>query len=210
MKDVDAIFESLFGKSRKKTDLQHLKYFKLYPKMVKRWVEDAKTAPGYFDKDGNWQSVRVSNDYRKEQPSITRDATVGLPQRKDLPEDLAGQYRFGLTEADLANASGKVKDVLSFRWANQKEITAFRAHKMRAKFGRDVMDTGSSEVQVSMMTVRVRALTEHMRANPKDKRTKRALTSLVCQRQRLMKYMKRTDVAKYYEVITSLGLRDMV
>lgn len=61
-----------------------------------------------------------------------------------------------------------------------------------------------------MMTVRIRALTEHMKTHRKDKRTKRALTMLVSQRQKLMKYLKRTDVKKYFHVLQELGLRDTV
>jgi small subunit ribosomal protein S15 len=59
------------------------------------------------------------------------------------------------------------------------------------------------------MTVRIRALTEHMIANHKDKRTKRALTTLVSRRTRMMKYLKKRDVAQYYDVLTALNLRDI-
>lgn len=120
-KDVDAIFESLFGKSRKHTDLNQLKYFRLYPEQVRKWIEDAKTPVGLFTKDGDWMAVRVLERDKLSKP--TRDATLFLPQRKEVPADLKGKYRFGLTEEQLATAPAKVKDVLSFRWARQKEIT---------------------------------------------------------------------------------------
>lgn len=192
MKDVDAIFESLFGKSRKRTDLSQLKYFRLYPREVRKWIADAKTPLGVYNRFGKWETVRVLD--KDKVPSLTRDATLFLPQRKEIPEDLVGKYRFGVKEEELANAPAKVKDVLSFRWARQKEITAFRASEMRRKFALSEVDVGSSAVQVSMMTVRIRALTEHMRVHRKDKRTKRALAELVSRRQKMMKYLKRTDV----------------
>jgi small subunit ribosomal protein S15 len=209
VRDVDAIFESLFGKSRKKTDLSALKYFKLYPKPVRKWVEDAKTPLGRFNREGKWVTATVSNVYQPEEKSSTRNAAHGLPLRRELPPDLVGAYRFGLTEADVGTAPEKVKEVLSFRWANQWEINAYRAQQIAKKFERSPMDCGSSEVQVARMTVRVRALTEHMRANHKDKRTKRALSALVSQRTSLMRYLKRQNVEKYYHVLTALNLKDV-
>ena len=205
---MDAIFQSLFGKSRQKTDLEALKFFRLYPKPVRKWVKDAKTPPGRFDRNG--QGVEVPNTvYQSEEKSITRDATVGLPFRRELPADLVGKYRFGLTSAELADVPDKVKDVLSFKWASQKEINTLRANEAAAAFARAPMDTGSSEVQVARMTVRIRALTEHMNAHHKDKRTKRALITLVSQRSAMMKYLKRQSVEKYYKVLTTLNLRDI-
>lgn len=87
---------------------------------------------------------------------------------------------------------------------------SFRAHEYRRQFALNEMDVGSSGVQVGMMTARIRALTEHMRAHAKDKRTKRALTMLVHKRQKHLRYLKRTDVARYYQVVTALNLRDTV
>jgi small subunit ribosomal protein S15 len=209
VRDVDAIFESLFGKSRKKTDMSALKYFKLYPKPVRKWVEDAKTPLGKFNRNGEWVTATASNVYQPEEKSSTRNAAHGLPLRRELPPDLVGAFRFGLTEAEVGTAPEKVREVLSFRWANQWEINAYRARQIAKKFERSPMDCGSSEVQVARMTVRVRALTEHMRANHKDKRTKRALSALVSHRTALMRYLKRQNVEKYYHVLTSLNLKDV-
>jgi hypothetical protein len=92
----------------------------LYPKQARSWIEDAKTPGGVYDRFGNWEPEKTTNVYRKDQPNLTRDATRGIPYRKELPTDLVGKYRFGVTEAELTNAPPKVKDLLSFRWANQK------------------------------------------------------------------------------------------
>jgi small subunit ribosomal protein S15 len=209
VRDVDAIFESLFGKSRQKTDLDALKFFRLYPKSVQTWVLDAKTPQGRFDREGAWVEL-PSTVYQIEEKSITREATKGLPFRRELPEDLVGHYRFGVTQSDMADAPQKLKEVLSFKWAQQSEITAFRMRQAAKKFERDQMDCGSSEVQVARMTVRIRALTEHMHAHHKDKKTKRCLITLVSQRTAMMKYLKRKDVEKYYHVLTTLNLRDVL
>ncbi len=209
-KDVDAIYDSLFGKARVKTDLEAVKYMLLFPRRVRTWIVDAKSEPGWFTEDGEFEPAPPTpNVFQLEEKSITRNATKGLPFRRELPEDLRGHYRFGLTPEEVASAPEKVKDILSFRWATQPEINSFRAKQLAKKFERSPMDTGSSEVQVARMTVRIRALTEHMIANHKDKRTKRALNTLVSRRSALMKYLKRQSVSKYYDVITELNLRDI-
>lgn len=210
-KDVDAIFESLFGTARKRTSLEQLRFFPLYPRPVRRWVEDAKTRPGRFTTTGEWEEVE-SAAFQKDVPNLTRNAASdGIAFRRELPDDLVGKYRFGLRSEDVPpDAPPRVKDLLSFRWANQHEINTFRAKELAKRFERSPMDTGSSEVQVARMTVRIRALTEHMRAHHKDKKTKRALAALVSRRSALMRYLKRDNVEKYFQVITHLNLRDLV
>lgn len=69
-------------------------------------------------------------------------------------------------------------------------------------------DTGSSEVQVSLMTSRIQHLTEHFKVNKKDFHSRRGLQTLVNKRRKLLKYLKRTDHGRYSTLIQSLGLRD--
>jgi small subunit ribosomal protein S15 len=69
-------------------------------------------------------------------------------------------------------------------------------------------DTGSSEVQVSIMTSRIKYLTEHFKSNKKDFHSRRGLQALVNKRRKLLKYLKRTDTARYSSLIKKLGLRD--
>ena len=68
-------------------------------------------------------------------------------------------------------------------------------------------DTGSTEVQVAILTERINQLTEHMRANRHDYHTQRGLLKLVGQRRRLLAYLSREDVGRYHSLITRLGLR---
>jgi len=68
-------------------------------------------------------------------------------------------------------------------------------------------DTGSSGVQIAILTSQILKLTEHMKANHKDYRTKRSLHIMVSQRQKHLKYLKRTAPEKYREVIKKLKLR---
>jgi small subunit ribosomal protein S15 len=68
-------------------------------------------------------------------------------------------------------------------------------------------DTGSSEVQIALLTEKIRQLTNHCQANPKDFSTKRGLLKLVCSRRRFLSYLEQKDAAKYREIIKRLGLR---
>jgi len=68
-------------------------------------------------------------------------------------------------------------------------------------------DTGSTDVQVAILTERIRQLTEHMRANRKDHHSQRGLIMLVGQRRRLLRYLSRNEPARYKALIATLGLR---
>ena len=68
-------------------------------------------------------------------------------------------------------------------------------------------DTGSTEVQVALLTERINRLTEHMTANRHDYHTQRGLLKLVGQRRRLLAYLRREDVDRYRSLIAKLGLR---
>ena len=68
-------------------------------------------------------------------------------------------------------------------------------------------DTGSTEVQVALLTERINQLTRHMSLNGHDFNSKRSLLKLVGQRRRLLAYLNREDVERYRKLIKSLGLR---
>ena len=74
-------------------------------------------------------------------------------------------------------------------------------------FQRKENDTGSSEVQIALWTVRINDLTPHFKANLKDHHSRRGLLKMVSQRRRLLSYLRRTDAETYRNVITRLGLR---
>lgn len=75
------------------------------------------------------------------------------------------------------------------------------------KFARKEKDTGSTEVQVALLTERINQLTGHMAANRKDNATQRGLMKLVGQRRSLLAYLSREDVSRYNQLIARLGLR---
>ena len=68
-------------------------------------------------------------------------------------------------------------------------------------------DTGSSQVQVAVLTERINYLTEHFRAHKKDHHSRRGLLRMVGKRRRHLDYLKRTDVETYRKIIADLGLR---
>ncbi|MED5369863.1 MAG: 30S ribosomal protein S15 [Myxococcota bacterium] len=68
-------------------------------------------------------------------------------------------------------------------------------------------DTGSPEVQIALLTARIRQLTEHFRDHKQDNHSRRGLLKLVGQRRRLQRYLKNKDEARYAELIKRLGLR---
>ncbi|GGI84098.1 30S ribosomal protein S15 [Legionella impletisoli] len=76
------------------------------------------------------------------------------------------------------------------------------------EFKRADQDTGSSEVQVSIMTSRINYLTEHFKTHKKDFHSRRGLQALVNKRRKLLKYLKRNDAERYSTLIKKLGLRD--
>ena len=75
------------------------------------------------------------------------------------------------------------------------------------KYARKEKDTGSTEVQVAILTERIKQLTGHMAANRKDNATQRGLMKLVGQRRKLLAYLSREDVGRYNQLISRLGLR---
>lgn len=79
--------------------------------------------------------------------------------------------------------------------------------KIVAEYGRDGKDTGSTEVQVALITTRIVQLTEHFAAHKQDNHSRRGLIRLVNQRRKLLDYLKRKDIARYQALIGKLGLR---
>jgi small subunit ribosomal protein S15 len=75
------------------------------------------------------------------------------------------------------------------------------------KFRKHETDTGSPEVQIGLLSERIRHLTEHFKIHMKDHHSRRGLLMLVSQRRRLLDYLRSRDVARYRTLITELGIR---
>lgn len=86
-------------------------------------------------------------------------------------------------------------------------ITKERKQEVIRDYKRDEKDTGSPEVQVAILTTRINALTEHMRAHDKDYASRRGLLALVGQRRRLLDYLRKSDAQRYLALIQRLNIR---
>lgn len=76
-----------------------------------------------------------------------------------------------------------------------------------AEYGSTDGDTGSAEVQIALLSQRIRDLTEHLKIHKHDHHSRRGLLLLVGQRRRLLNYLAKTDISRYRSVIERLGLR---
>ncbi|MDR1110868.1 MAG: 30S ribosomal protein S15 [Deltaproteobacteria bacterium] len=86
-------------------------------------------------------------------------------------------------------------------------ITPEKTVELIGTFRQHETDTGSTEVQVALLTERIVNLTEHFKTHHKDHTSRRGLLKLVGQRRRLLSYLKRQDIGRYRVLIGKLGLR---
>lgn len=86
-------------------------------------------------------------------------------------------------------------------------ITQTKKQELIKKFGRGKEDTGSTEVQVAVLSERITNLTTHFKTNAKDHHSRRGLLLLVSRRRSLLDYLKKTDADRYESLVKKLGLR---
>ena len=86
-------------------------------------------------------------------------------------------------------------------------ITKEKTQELITSFGKNTADTGNAQVQVALLTERIKNLTEHIKVNKKDRHSTLGLTKMVSQRKRLLAYCSKTNLSAYRELIKSLGLR---
>lgn len=75
------------------------------------------------------------------------------------------------------------------------------------KFAQSANDTGSAQVQIALLTSRIKELTEHLKANPKDNHSRRGLLQLVGKRKAFLKYLEKQDIEAYRAIKTQLEIR---
>ncbi len=86
-------------------------------------------------------------------------------------------------------------------------LTVEDKREIVGRFGKSDTDTGSTEVQVALLTARINELTDHLRTHSKDHHSRRGLLMLVGKRRRLLNYLRRSDLDRYRSLIGELGLR---
>eukprot|EP00244_Chara_vulgaris_P001860 TRINITY_DN1308_c0_g1_i3.p1 TRINITY_DN1308_c0_g1~~TRINITY_DN1308_c0_g1_i3.p1 ORF type:complete len:206 (+),score=47.07 TRINITY_DN1308_c0_g1_i3:159-776(+) len=132
---------------------------------------------------------------------------------------LPNAARFGFSAAigddRLAGfgATAAPKDALLEQYLSPINATAQEKHKMgiskvRKDFERRAGDTGSSEVQVALLTYKIKYMTEHLKTHRKDFASRKGLEGMLSKRKRLLHYLRRKDGDMYAQVIGQLGLKD--
>ncbi len=86
-------------------------------------------------------------------------------------------------------------------------LTREQTQDVIRKYGKGDADTGSTEVQVALLTAQIESLSQHLQAHMKDHHGRRGLLKMVGQRKRLLSYLEKNDYEGYKELIQSLGLR---
>jgi len=86
-------------------------------------------------------------------------------------------------------------------------MTKERKQEIINTYKRDEKDTGSSEVQIALLTERINELTEHLKIHKKDNHSRRGLLKMVGARRSLLKYLSDKDVQRYRDIVEKLGLR---
>ena len=86
-------------------------------------------------------------------------------------------------------------------------MTAERKQEIINQYRRDEKDTGSSEVQIALLTERINELTEHLKVHKKDNHSRRGLLKMVGKRRNLLNYLAKKDENAYKEIVAKLGLR---
>ncbi len=94
--------------------------------------------------------------------------------------------------------------------ADKLSITKERTAELIAEYGNGPADSGNVEVQVAILTERIRNLTEHLKVHKKDNHTRRGLMKLIGKRRGLLKYIKKRDIDQYRALVKRLGIRDNI
>ncbi len=118
------------------------------------------------------------------------------------PHPVMPQLRANVQDARWRITRKERVDTMTISKAQKAEIVK--------EYGKDETDTGSTKVQIALLTARIKDLTGHMQRNPKDHHTRRGLLMLVGRRRRLLVYLKKQDINEYRELIAKLGIRDNI
>ena len=128
-----------------------------------------------------------------------------MPTQREAHSTHARPKR-GVHENGAARPVGKVEASMANKFSISKERTA----ELIKEFGKADGDSGSPEVQVAILSERIRNLTEHLKVHKKDNHTRRGLMMLIGKRRGLLKYIKNRDIEAYRVLIKKLGIRDNI
>lgn len=138
--------------------------------------------------------------YNRQAARAAASFLVGMRHR--LPTRIGAT---GPVWALIAPRRGKVAIV-----ADKLSITKERTAELVAEFGKGEGDSGSAEVQIAILSERIRNLTEHLKVHKKDNHSRRGLMKLIGRRRGLLKYVKKRNIEEYRALIKKLGIRDNI
>jgi small subunit ribosomal protein S15 len=196
--------------------LRELKYWALYPKRVREWVMFTKSTRGYYNQWGRWVPTEdLTQDKKAVDPELEEEnwmkwQKVFEEEQKSLPEHLRNKYRFGIKPDEIEKCHPKIKHLFSMTHASIGEKSKSLNADYIESFKKHASDTGSSQIQVATLTLKIRNMMEHLRKHTSDKHKIRVLQKFVARRRSLMKHLKRNDVETYYRVLLELKLGDIV
>ncbi|AMD19778.1 HCL373Wp [Eremothecium sinecaudum] len=137
-------------------------------------------------------------------------AAIEFAKRENTKVD-SNSTELTFTAEDLQAARDRreaVMRILTIQNAGNKSLVKIATKLAVEEFARKPGDTGSSEVQAAIMTVRIQSLARHVKDNKQDNKTTRYLRTLVQQRQQVLRYLKRDQPERYFWTIEKLGLTD--
>ncbi|EGC33415.1 hypothetical protein DICPUDRAFT_80829 [Dictyostelium purpureum] len=188
-----------------------LKYYHLYPKKIKQWINYTHTPMGIFSTFGVWYNLPTwyTKFYQPSPPeTFITPESENVFQQPEIPEDLRNSYRFGVTEEEARLLHPKFKEFLTFQYATQPEVTAFRKRVCIEKYGTSLQDSGSPMVQISILTEKINVVQAHLAKNKKDYLAKKNLPMLERRRRNLIKYLKKKNIEQYFIITKDLKLKN--
>ncbi|KAN0019574.1 hypothetical protein ACTFIU_002790 [Dictyostelium citrinum] len=190
----------------------YLKYYHLYPRQIKKWIDYSHTPQGLFTSFGIWYNLPTwySKHFQPTPPEshLSTKKNQNVFKQPELPDDLKNAYRFGVTEEEARLLHPKFKEFLSFRNATQPEVNAYRKQLCIEKYGESLQDTGSSSVQIAILTERINYLNAHLAKNKKDYVAKKRIPEIERKRRNLIAYLKKTNIEEYFRVTKDLRLKN--
>jgi ribosomal protein S15 len=129
-------------------------------------------------------------------------------QKQALRSESHEQLAHGLRDQDLpvVKQDAELRELLSLRYAPRQDLQRVLRQRVVEFYGRRLNDTGRAEVQIGLFTMRLDLMAEHCQAHPKDHKAARLLVHLGHRRQRMLRYLFRTDLDRFYRCLDELGL----
>ena len=134
-----------------------------------------------------------------------KSSTMGGLRKSAAASYLAAMPHRMQARFEAFTRKGKVEEM-----ADRLSITPERVAELVKEYGKDEHDTGNVEVQVAILTERIRNLTEHLKVHKKDNHTRRGLMKIIGKRRGLLKYIKNRDIEQYRALVKRLGIRDNI